>query len=801
MNELSSYTNPASDVNKGEEEEISLIELFWKYIRYWKWIVLGVVVALMAAAGYLYYATPVYKISSSVILKDVQSAQKMPALGTLDELALLGAVNNVEDEAYVMKSKSVVRAVVDRLNLHTSYIVEGRIKDTDLYTKSPVIVAMERSELDNLNQDIDLEMEMLSDGSIAVKGITPGLPSDTVFKNLPALLHTPYGNISFTQREGVKPDYRKLLVSIRRPEAVIRACRSNLDIQQANRQSSVLNLAYNTPFVEKGKDFLNTLVEEYNNQAIEDKNMQALNTQKFINERIAIIDRELSEAEQNVEEYKRSQGLTDLQADLARTMQMSSQYEQQLVEVESQLSIVKSLRDYVNNPENVDKTIPVNIGIEDPTLNATISEYNRLLLQRQRLAQSVTPDNPVMKKLDDEIAGLRSAINSSINSVMQGLNTRRRDILNQANLYSGKIGSMPTQERQFLDLSREQQIKANLFLMLLQKREENALALAAVANKAKVLDEATPEAKVSPRTTLVLAAALLLGLLLPGVIIYVVSLFQYRIESRADVEKIAKVPLLAEIPRYDEEDDNIAIRKGDRSSIAEAFRMLRTSLMLALGGDKKVVVFTSTVSGEGKTFVAINTALSLALLNKKVVIVELDLRIPRVRQYIHLEAKDGITNYLSGMESDIDKLVVPSEINENLFVLPSGPIPPNPAELLTHPTLDNVIGHLREQYDYIVIDSPPVSQVADTLIINRVSDATVYVCRAGYSNKNLLRFANELMEQGKLKNMLLVVNDVKDLHHYDYRYGYGYPRRYYKYGYGNKYGYGHDKAKKNHRKS
>jgi len=789
MNELSSYTNPASDVNKGEEGEISLIELFWKYIRYWKWIVLGVVVALMAAAGYLYYATPVYKISSSVILKDVQSAQKAPALGTLDELALLGAVNNVEDEAYVMKSKSVVRAVVDRLNLHTSYIVEGRIKDTDLYTKSPVIVAMERSELDNLKQDIDLEMEMLSDGSIAVKGITPGLPSDTVFKNLPALLHTPYGNISFTQREGVKPDYRKLLVSIRRPEAVIGACRSNLDIQQANRQSSVLNLAYNTPYVEKGKDFLNTLVEEYNNQAIEDKNMQALNTQKFINERIAIIDRELSEAEQNVEEYKRSQGLTDLQADLARTMQMSSQYEQQLVQVESQLSIVKSLRDYVNNPENVDKTIPVNIGIEDPTLNATISEYNRLLLQRQRLAQSVTPDNPVMKKLDDEIAGLRSAINSSINSVLQGLNTRRRDILNQANLYSGKIGSMPTQERQFLDLSREQQIKANLFLMLLQKREENALALAAVANKAKMLDEATPEAKVSPRTTLVLAAALLLGLLLPGVIIYVVSLFQYRIESRADVEKIAKVPLLAEIPRYDEEDDNIAIRKGDRSSIAEAFRMLRTSLMLALGGDKKVVVFTSTVSGEGKTFVAINTALSLALLNKKVVIVELDLRIPRVRQYIHLEAKDGITNYLSGMESDIDKLVVPSEINENLFVLPSGPIPPNPAELLTHPTLDNVIAHLREQYDYIVIDSPPVSQVADTLIINRVSDATVYVCRANYSSKNSLRYANELMEQGKLKNMLLVVNDVKDFHHgYGYRYGY-------------RYGYGNEHAQKKHRKS
>lgn len=537
----------------------------------------------------------------------------------------------------------------------------------------------------------------------------------------------------------------------------------------------MLNLAFNTSYPTKGRDFLNTLIEEYNNQAIEDKNMEALNTQRFINERIAIIDRELSEAELSVEEYKRSQGLTDLQADLARTMQMSSQYEQQLVEVESQLSIVKSLRDYVNDPANAEQSIPVNIGIEDPTLSATISEYNRLLLQRQRLAQSVTPDNPVMRKLEDEIAGLRAAINSSINSVLEGLATRRKDLMNQANLYSGRIGSMPTQEREFLDLSREQQIKANLFLMLLQKREENALALAAVANKAKVLDEATVEGKVAPRTPMILMAALLLGLLLPGGIIYLVSLFRYRIESRADVEEISRVPLLAEIPQFEEEDENIAISKDDRSSIAEAFRMLRTSLMLALGGDKKVVVFTSTVSGEGKTFVAINTALSFALLNKKVLVVELDLRIPRVRQYLHVEAKDGITNYLSGLETDIDKLVVPSGMHECLDVLPTGPIPPNPAELLSHDTLDKAIEHLREKYDYIMIDTPPVSQVADTLIVNRVSDATVYVCRAGYSSKNSLRFANDLMEQGKLKNMLLVVNDVKEFRRgYGYRYGYRY---------------------------
>jgi capsular exopolysaccharide synthesis family protein len=396
--------------------------------------------------------------------------------------------------------------------------------------------------------------------------------------------------------------------------------------------------------------------------------------------------------------------------------------------------------------------------------------------------QSVTPDNPVMKKTNDEIGGLRLAINASINSVEQGLATKRKDLLNQSNLYSGKIGSMPSQERHFVDLSREQQIKANLFLMLLQKREENALALAAVANKAKVLDEATLESKVAPRTMMVLLAALLIGLLLPVAIIYLKELLQYRIQTHEDVEKLSKIPLLGEIPRSNEK-DNIIVKENATKGIVEAFRIIRTSLMLALGSDKKVVVFTSTVSGEGKTFVALNTAISLALLNKKVLLIELDLRIPRVRQYINLEARDGVTNYLSGFEKNIDKLIVPSGINDCLFILPAGPIPPNPAELLSRETLDSTINWMRKEYDYIIIDSPPVSQVADTLIINRVTDATVYVCRADYTSKDSIRFANEVMEQGKLKNMLLVVNDVKDFRRYDYRYGYGY-RHNYRYGYG-----------------
>ena len=754
------------------------------FLKHWKWIALGLIVALMVAFLYLRYTTPVYNVTANVVLKEEgRKAPQMP--GTFEELAMMGAVSNVENETYILRSRNMIRLVINRLNLHTSYIVEGRVKETDLYTSSPVIVGMAQSDLDELRSNIELEVRMREDEQIVVKGAVAGTTLDTVFTQLPALLMTEQGNISFTRREGVNPNYRQLYVTIQHPDAVIGTYRGNLTVAPASRTASVLNLSLNTPYPQKGRDFLNTLVEVYNNEAIEDKNQEARNTQKFIEERIAIIDTELSAAEQNVEEYKQDQGLTDIQTDLQRDMQMGSNYEQQLVQVETQLSVVNSLNSYVNNPANQEKTIPANVGIEDPTLAATTSEYNRLLLEKQRLSQSMTDDNPAMRRINEQIAGLRQSIGTSISSVQQGLQIQRRDARNQANIFGGRVSSVPKQEREFMELSREQQIKASLFLMLLQKREENALALAAYANKAKVLDEASLEGKVAPRNIIVLLAALMLGVLIPAGIIYLMDLLQYRIRTRADVDRVTRVPILGEIPKH-EENENIAVQENETRAIDEAFRMLRTNLLLTLGAENKVVTFTSTVSGEGKSFVALNTAISLSLLNKKVLLIGLDLRIPRLKEYMNLETRDGITSYLSGFEKDLSSLVVPSGITENLYALPSGAIPPNPAELLSRVSLDKALEKLREEFDYILIDSAPVSQVTDTLILNRVADATVYVCRANYSSKGNLRFANDMMTQNRLNNMVLVVNDVDEFHH---AYGYGYGR-----GYG--YGYGKTKKKK-----
>src|SRR5690554_3483403 len=699
------------------EETISIMEILLRFVRYWKWFVVGIAVALFVVFVYLRYTTPVYRVSSSIVLKEATRQNMQPTIGGMDgiQLGALGAVTNLENEIYIMQSRSIIRNVINRLNLHTSYIASGRIKSVDLYKNSPVVVSMDQSKLDSLKTNIEFEMKLNADaGTVAISGLFNGDHIDTVFAELPALLHTPHGNLSFTRRHGVEFRNNELTVFIHRPDAVIRHYRGALSVQQASRQSSVLDLSVNTPYIEKGIDFLNALVEVYNNETIEDNKMEAFNTQSFINERIAIIDQELSEAETDVEVYKQREGLSDLQVDLQRNMQMGSQYEQQLVQVETQLNVVDALNEYVNDPSNESKTIPSNIGLEDPNLSATTSEYNRLVLERERLSQSMTADNPAMIRLEEQIAGLRQNINSSINSVRQGLNIQRRDARNQANIYGGRVGMMPTQERGFMELSREQQIKASLFLMLLQKREENALELAATANSAKVLDEALTEGQVSPRRMILLLAALMLGVLIPAGIIYLMDILQYKLRTRADVDRLSKVPVLGEIPKHDD-DKQVVVEDNETKPIDEAFRLSRTNLLLTLGSDNKVVTFTSTVSGEGKTFIAINLALSTAFLNKKVLLIGLDLRIPRLREYMDLDSKDGITSYLSGFEKDINKLILPSGLHPNLHVLPSGPVPPNPAELLSRNSLDAAIEKLKDDYDYIFIDSAPSALVTDTL--------------------------------------------------------------------------------------
>lgn len=794
MSEKNIYNTALLNTQMNNKSGSSTREIFGLLIKHWKWIFLGVFIAILIAFLYLRQATPVYEINSSIVLKEDKSKSSMmpPGLGSLANLGMMGAINNIDNEIYILKARSTVRETIEQLKLYTLYLEDRPKKDIDLYNTSPIIVDMDKEAWYQLEQDIEFDMQMKENGSVDVKGKIKNLETKEVFSlektfsKLPALLNTPYGDISFTKRENGKPNFKKQLVTILSPENAIDSYRKRLFVKQVSKYSSVINLSVHSPYPQKGKDFLNELILTYNNDAIEDKNQEALNTRNFIEDRIAIINEDLTVAEKNVEEFKENQRLTDIETDIKRAMESDAFYETQLVKVETQLNIINSLNEYINKPENIENTLPSNIGVEDPVLAKTTAEYNKMLLERNRMKQSMTEDNPTLILLEDKIKGARADILQSINTIEKGLQIHRNNIIRQTNIFSGRIGSVPKQEREFLELSREQKIKSALFLLLLEKREENAITLAATANKAKILDEPIKEkAKVAPKSIIILFIALILGAVIPALLIYLRDRLQYRIRTRADVDKLTNMPVLVEIPSYNEK-GNVAVKENETREIDEAFRMARTNLVLTLGTENKVVVFTSTISGEGKSFVTLNMAISVALLSKKVLLIGMDLRIPKLKEYLNLKTDDGLTNYLSGFEKNIDNLIIQSEIHPNLYVLPAGPIPPNPSELLSRPTLDKAINTLRDEFDFIFIDSAPASQVTDTLIINRITDATVYVCRANYSSKDNIRFANELAQTGKLKNMLLVVNDVSD---FQTGSGYGYGR-----GYG--YGYGHTKKKK-----
>lgn len=780
MNQNRPFFQSISGTDENDESNISIIEILFRYLKYWRWFAVSVVMTLIVVFVYFKYTVPIYSVSADMMLRHVNNQRGRSVMGTtglraLDGLEMLGSVNSVVNEMYMMSSKASVREVIDQLSLHTSYFTEGLIGE-DLYINSPFIISMEDAGLDTLQQKIEFIAKLNKDNSISVVGTIGDRKYDTKLANLPGLLKTPQGIISFVLRERVEPYYKPLRVVIRPSVSTINAYIKNLKVGQADNMSSIVNLSLKTRCPIKGEDFLNRLVDVYNMQAIDDRSQEALNTRDFINQRLEIIDRELSSVEKTVEQYKREEGMTYLESDLGKSMKESSRYEQQLLQAETQLNIVNGLNEYVRNPENEGKSVPSNIGIQNPMLAATISEYNKLLAERNRLSKSMLEGNPVIQKMDVQLKSLRNSINSSITNVKEGLMIEHRNIANQVRIYSGKIDNVPRQERQFSEIARDRHVKQRLYLLLLQKREENAFALAATVNSAKMLDRASTAGIVHPRKPLILLAALVLALLLTVGMIYLLDLLQYKIRTRGDVDRLTKLPVLGEVPSLDNgEESNVVVSDNFNTELDEAFRMIRTKLMMSLGLKDKVVVFTSTIPGEGKSFVAINTSISLSLLGKKVLLLGMDLRIPTLHTYLDVSNETGLTSYLSGYEDDIESLIYPSGLNDNLYMMTAGPIPPNPAELLSRQSLDKAIEMLRPMFDYIIVDSAPVAPVTDTLIIDRIADANVYVCRANYSSKMNLKYANELMLKGELKNMLLVINDVKNFHvGYGYGYGYGY---------------------------
>ena len=803
----------ANEENREEEHRGFNLAALWKIVvLHWYWIVLSTIVALGAAFSYLKYTRPVYASNMKILVKDEDSRSRMYRGGqlALESMGVISNSNGFDNELEILTSSNISQRVIKSLKLYVSYELDGRLRNHELYKNNPYIVDMPENQLVDLHSLIQLKIDRQGDGvHVAGEIYVPRSKEPILFersvKELPGSFNTPVGTITLQRNPGVGAELPKqtMYATIMPLEYAAKAYGSRLSVSASSKTTTVAVLNYLDTQPERAIDYLNELFRSYNEDANEDKNEVALKTEEFLKNRISAIREELDATESNLESYKKKNELINLTNDASNALNKLTEYQKEQVELETQLNLVTALLDYVDDPRNAFNVVPSNLGLKDADMSNLLNKYNDYVLQRNRLLKSSSPENPYVKRLTAQLEEMWPTIRLSLKSVRENILTQKRSAEDQYNLFSRRVGEMPTQERSLNNIIRQQEIKVELYLMLLQKREENYISLNSTAAKARVIDDPRSTGQVSPKTKVILLGALVLGLCFPVGLIYLLGLLRYRIEGREDVEMLTKIPVLADIPLAPKSLDgelSLAVRENSNDMMEEAFRGLRTNLRFVLSEKENVIACTSCIPGEGKTFISTNLAMSLALLGKRVIIVGLDIRKPRLVKLFGLSSDHrGITTFLSsdsGDFQDLDKQIHHAVLNPNLDVLPAGVIPPNPGELISREQLDHAIALLREHYDYVIVDTPPVGLVSDTLSAARVADMTIMVCRADYSPRNNFQLINALHHDNKMPKITLVLNGI-DLkkRKYGYYYGYGKYSKYGKYGHYGHYGhygvYGH----------
>jgi capsular exopolysaccharide synthesis family protein len=779
------------------EKSIDFVSLFFKYLSYWKWFVASIIVSLIIGVLYLKTTTPIYEVKSTVLLKDdkkggiseMASGLKGSAAGS--GLGLFNVKNNVDNELEVLKTSNLTEQVVRDLELYVNYTEIGTFRNNILYGEnSPIRVWLNQSVLDTLSRGLSFQVTLFPKDGYEFSGTYDDKDFKILVSSRDSLVKLPFGNIYFEKTNFHLKKDMTVKVMIQNPESVTNSYLGALSMEITSKTTSVVNINFKTSNIKRGKDFVNKLIEVYNREDMKDQNLIADNTANFIEDRLLSLTRELNDVESKVENYKQEEGLTDIRSEADLFINQTGDYEKKRLEIETQLAIITDIDDYINKRENSNQLLPASTGIKSSSLSEVINSYNRLLLERKRLSRTASPTNQTMMDLTDQIDAVFSTVQASVRNEKRSLQIAKQDLQKNDRQNAGRIKAIPRQEREYTEIKRQQIIKETLFLFLLQKKEENYLNMSVVVPKGKMIDKARCSgAPVSPQRTLILLIAFLIGFILPILVIYISDLLRYQVQNKEELEAMSEVPVLGEIPRSDQT-GNIIIRENSTNRFTEMFRLLRTNLLFVLNNpDKKVINVVSSVGGEGKTFISINLGVSLAMLNKKVLIIGLDVRKPKLAEYLSMDNNSGITLYLLG-NSDNKNLIRPSGIHANLSVITAGPVPPNPNELMAVPLLDELIADCREKYDYIILDTAPLGIVSDSFSLNRFADVSLYVVRADYTPKKNIEDATKLFLNKKVKNMYFVLN-ASDVHKVAFRYGYG---QKYGYGYGNKYGYGYGYA-------
>ncbi len=791
-----------NDINTGARNTEDALEstfdttgLLLAFVAKWRWFVASVIVCLIV--GYFVYASkiPIYSVGASIYLYDTNS-QNVMSMDASDPLLSMKSYID-ETELEVMKSRNSTIKIVDSLNLAYTYYEKGTLRDIPLYENNAIAAEMDSLSLSALKSPILITVTTKGDDvyDVTAKTTLNEVEEEKEFKGvqLPFDVELSTGTVSLTRSPVIKEFNGTEIIKIVSPFTMAKSISNSLNIAFAEKSDKIIRISITTNVVKRGVDIINVLLDFYNRNIIEEKNRSAVQTEAFILDRLSMISGELKDVEERLQKYRQQHNVTDLEAQSRLNLSLQSNYAKELAEVDAEVAMYEQIERLVSSADSYEALPAV---VNNQTLTNIIELYNLKVNQFNRAPEGSTTDNPLVQSLQDEITRDKLRILQSITTAKRALNTRRNSLDRLENKSTGSLSSAPTIDKGLQEIFREQQVKVNIYTFLLQRREEIALQKTMATNTARLIDDPTPgDHPVSPNKIMIFGLAFIIGLLIPAAFIYLRRVLFPVFNDQDELARITRVPVLGEICQSEDtgkgdKADPIVVGENVSTPVAELFRLLRNNISFTRSGvNSKVILITSTVSGEGKSFIASNLALSYALTGKKVVVVGLDLRRPMLAHNFGLTNQRGVTTYLSGQVSDLNSLLEQSKVNENLYVLPAGPVPPNPNELLMSANMTRMITQLRNDFDYVIIDSAPIGVISDSFLIMRQSDLQLYVTRANYTTTNSLKVLHQAVDSGKFSSVYIVLNGV-NINSNSYLY-----RRYGEYGhYGRKskaYGYGY----------
>lgn len=784
-------TDKNNVTNQEKQEEVfDLVGLLLDYLANWKWFVICILIATAIAYYLIATIVPTYEVSASIFLSD-DNATNTNAVSINASSPLVDQKSFIDEtEIEILKSRNNLIKIVDSLDLAYSFYNVKKLRDYPIYGTNVVKAELDSISLKNLSSPIDILVNKVGDeyhfdvtthygGVKEVKNATTD--------KLPITIELSQGTLELSQSKVTNKLEGTQRIKISNPNWVAARLAGSLSISYAKNSSTILRITCSTPIIQEGIDVVNALISFYNQDIIADKNRSAMQTEAFILDRLVLISGELKDVENRLEEYRRVNNITDLSAQAQMSLAKKSNTEGQIAEVVAQQKIINSVESAISKQDDYAHIPQI---VEDSELSSLIDGYNRKVSQLERQKQSSTEDNPIIKSMQDDLAREKSRIFQNIQSAKANLAVKHSSISAMDSRSAGQLANLPPIDKGLQEIFREQQVKVNIYTFLLQRREEIALQKTLATPTARLIDNPLGKGPVAPRKMTIYGISILIGFLVPALLIFLKRLIFPIFKDKDDVERVSNVPILGEICLAGKNEGNLVVGENVSTSIAEMFRLVRNNMQFALtGNDKKVILVTSSLSGEGKTFIASNIALSFALTGKKTVVVGMDIRRPVLARLFGLNNDGGVTTYLSGNCTDIMEYTYKSEANDNLYVIPGGPVPPNPNELLLGKNIALMFEQLKKQFDYIIVDSAPIGVVSDSYLIVPYADMELYIARANYSTKRCLKVMHQAIDAGRMPNCYMVLNGV-NVKSSSYNY-----RRYGYYGkYGKSYGYGYSET-------